>query len=89
MSCKLSDMKRVSVRELQRHLKDVLERVERGESIEVTKRNRVIGRLSPVAVASPESTEWPDLEARSEAVFGRRKIEPPPSEQVGLDRGDR
>lgn len=81
-------METVSVRELQRNLKDILERVERGESIEVTKHRRLIGRLSPAGSSQTAPVAWPDLEARSEAVFGQRKITPSPSAAVRRDRGD-
>jgi prevent-host-death family protein len=79
-------MKTVSVRELQQNIKDVIDRVERGEVVEVTRRRRVVARLAP---ARPPATavRWPDLESRARAIFGKRLVEPPPSEQVVDDRG--
>ncbi len=44
MFCILYDMRTVSVRELPQNPKRVLEHVEHGETVEVTKRRRVIGR---------------------------------------------
>jgi prevent-host-death family protein len=78
----------VSVRELQQNLKSVLERVEGGEIVEVTKHRRLVARLLP-----PEPTEqpcaWPDLEARTREVFGRRRISMAGSAAVAAGRGDR
>jgi antitoxin (DNA-binding transcriptional repressor) of toxin-antitoxin stability system len=82
-------MKTVSVRELQQNLKRVLERVERGETVEVTRRRRVIGRLSPPPASPRGRVVWPDLNERARRVLGDRVITPPPSVQVGLDRGER
>ncbi len=78
----------VSVRELQQNLKSVLERVERGETVEVTKHRRLVARLLP-----PEPTEqpspWPDLDARTREIFGRRRVSMPGSAAVIDGRGDR
>jgi prevent-host-death family protein len=79
-------MKTVSVRELQQNIKSVIDRVERGEVVEVTRRGSVVARLAPARQAA-KSVRWPDLERRARAVFGKRLVEPPPSEQVGQDRG--
>jgi prevent-host-death family protein len=78
----------VSIRELQQNLKRVVSRVERGEVIEVTRRNRPVARLAPVRPSRPVS-DWPDLEARTRAVFGDRVITPSGSGVVIEDRGDR
>jgi prevent-host-death family protein len=78
----------VSIRELQQNLKRVMARVELGEVVEVTRRNRPVARLAPVRPARPVS-EWPDLEARTRAVFGDRVIAPGGSEIVIEGRGDR
>jgi len=40
-------MERIGVRELRQHASKYLERVERGEAIEVTRRGRVVGLLVP------------------------------------------
>lgn len=87
MSCNMHDMKVVPVRELQREIRAILDRVERGESIEITRWGRPIARLVPTAIAPEEP--WPDLEARARKVLGTRRIEPPPSQQVVEDRGER
>ena len=78
----------VSIRELQQNLKRVMARVERGEVVEVTRRNRPVARLAPVRATSPAS-EWPDLEARTRAVFGDRVITPVGSDAVSEGRDER
>jgi prevent-host-death family protein len=90
LSYKISNMAKasVSVRELQQNLKRVMARVERGETVEVTRRRRPVAKLTPVNAASPVS-EWPDLEARSRSVFGRRTVSPGGSRIVVDGRGER
>lgn len=90
MSYKMSYMSKssVSVRELQQNLKRVLARVERGEVIEVTRRRQRVARLSPSKPTGPVAP-WPDLEARTRAVFGERRISPGGSQIVTDDRDDR
>ena len=87
MSCKTYYMKTVSVRELQQDIKRVLDRVERGETLEVTRRRRPIARLAPIA--KPDRAKpWPDLAKRSRGVFGDRVLSPGLGEQIVRDRGD-
>ncbi|OFW20628.1 MAG: hypothetical protein A3G21_22165 [Acidobacteria bacterium RIFCSPLOWO2_12_FULL_66_21] len=78
----------VSVRELQQNLKKVMARVERGETVEVTRRHRPVARLAPVEPTGPMSP-WPDLDARARAVFGDRTITPGGADVVIADRGER
>ena len=77
----------VSVRELQQNLKRVMARVERGETVEVTRRRRPVARLAPVRPTRP-LIAWPDLDARAREVFGARTITPGGSRFVIDDRGD-
>jgi prevent-host-death family protein len=78
----------VSVRELQQHLKRVMARVERGETIEVTRRRKPVARLAPVTSRGPVAP-WPDLKARRRAVFGERIVAPGGSEIVIEGREER
>ena len=80
-------MKTVTVRELQQNIRRVLDRVERGESVEVTRRRRPIALLSPIARPG-KPAPWPDLEERTREVFGSRVFSPGLSEQIIRDRGD-
>ena len=79
---------RVSVRELQQNLKRVMARVERGETVEVTRHRRPVARLGPAGLRRAVS-QWPDLEARTRAVFGTRVIAPGGADVVIDDRGQR
>ena len=81
------DMKAVAVRELQREIRAILERVEKGESLELTRRGRPVARLVPAPPVRAEA--WPDLDARARKVLGPRRITPPPSQQLVADRGER
>ena len=77
----------ISMRELQQNLKKVIQRVERGETLELTRRRRVVARLVPAAEARPVPP-WPDLEARARANFGDRNFsDPSPSEMPSGPRG--
>jgi prevent-host-death family protein len=78
----------VSVRELQQNLKRVMTRVERGETVEVTRRNRPIARLSPARTSEPKS-DWPDLDARTRSVFGDSVVSPSGSQVISDERGNR
>jgi prevent-host-death family protein len=84
----MSDMASVSIRELQQNLRRVLERVERGQTIEVTRRRRPVARLAPCTVER-EPSPWPDLEDRTRAVFGDRLVSTAGSDAVGEGRGER
>jgi prevent-host-death family protein len=90
MSYKLSYMakKSVSVRELQQNLKRVMARVERGETVEVTRRRKPVARLAPMKASGPMAP-WPDLKARRRAVFGDRIVTPGASDMVIQGREDR
>ena len=87
VSCMMYDMKAVPVRELQREIRAILDRVERGESLEITRRGRPVARLVPTRQIRAEA--WPDLAARARKVLGPRRLNPPPSQQIVADRGER
>ena len=69
------------MRELQQNLKRVMARVERGETVEVTRRRQPVARLAPVKPTRPMAP-WPDLKARRRSVFGNRVIAPGASDLV-------
>jgi prevent-host-death family protein len=74
------------MRELQQNLKAVVARVERGETVELTRRRRVVARLVPVAEEKPVAP-WPDVEERTRSVFGDRIITPSASTLLLRARG--
>jgi antitoxin (DNA-binding transcriptional repressor) of toxin-antitoxin stability system len=63
-------------------------RVERGETIDVTRRRRPVVRPAPVRPGRPLSA-WPDLDARARDVFGDRIVTPGGTGVVVEHRGDR
>lgn len=79
-------MRTLSVRELQQNIKQVMDRVQRGESVEVTRRRRPVARIVPVAQPAA-AAPWPDLDQRAATVLGGRVIDPSPSQQLLDDRG--
>ena len=85
----MSKIATISIRELQQNLKQVMERVERGQVVEVTRRRRAVARLSPLVDKSGPASPWPDLNARARTVFGARLVTPSGSDVVIEDRGDR
>jgi prevent-host-death family protein len=78
----------VSMRELQQNLKAVVARVERGETVELTRRRRVVARLVPAAEARPVPP-WPDLEARARAEYAVTEDRPGASELLIQERNER
>ena len=78
-------MRQVSVRELQQNIRRVLQQVERGETVEVTRRRRPVARLAPLRQPR-QPAPWPDLDARAQRVLGDRMIAPGPGEQILIDR---
>lgn len=88
MSGKLSGMNTVSVRELQKNLKGALLRVQRGATLQVTRRRKVVAEIGP-ARAPSAAQKWPDLKARAERVLGRRVLKTGAADEILAGRGDR
>jgi len=78
----------ITVRELQQNLKRILARVERGETVEVTRRRKPVAHLAPVKSTRPLAP-WPDLRTRRREVFGDRVVTPGGSDVVIEGRDDR
>lgn len=51
-------MERLTVRELSRETASVLDRVERGETIEVERGRRVVARVVPVQAGEARRADW-------------------------------
>ncbi|MFP4153737.1 MAG: type II toxin-antitoxin system Phd/YefM family antitoxin [Alkalispirochaeta sp.] len=77
-------MKTVDVRNLQHHLGSFLDAVERGETLEVRRRKKVIARIEPVSGAVPP--EWPDLLDRVNALYPDGACTPSASDVLYGDR---
>jgi antitoxin (DNA-binding transcriptional repressor) of toxin-antitoxin stability system len=65
-------MKRASVRDLRYDFPKVERMLAEGEPIEITKRNHVIGTLSPVNL--PKKIELPDFKARLKKIYGDKVL---------------
>ncbi len=62
------NMRKASVREVQHHLSDILDAVERGDEFTVTRRGKIVARIVP-ARAPRRGVAWPDFEARMKQTF--------------------
>lgn len=89
MSDIMSDMKDINTRELQKHTREVRERVAAGESLRWVMGEDTVAYITPAHEAK-EPKPWPDLAARRQAIFGN--IEEPSTEEgaeiVREGRGD-
>ncbi len=81
-------MKEFNVRHVQHHLADVLEAVERGEKVRITRRGKVVAQLGP---PEPEASamQWPDSEARLKRLEERMSGGVPASRILDEDRQER
>jgi len=65
----------INLRQL-RDTRKVKELLTSGKTLELRERNRVIGKIIPVA-APDEPVQWPDFAARAKEIFGNRIIPGP------------
>jgi antitoxin (DNA-binding transcriptional repressor) of toxin-antitoxin stability system len=63
-------MKKATVRELLHNVTGVMRWVEDGETVEVTKRGKVIAELHPPAPKKPRKVRMPDFLARTKSYCG-------------------
>ena len=89
MSDIMSVMKNINTRELQKHTREVRERVAAGESLRWVMGEETVAYITP-AKEKKEPKPWPDLAARRRSIFG--DIEEPTTEAgaeiVREGRGD-
>ena len=79
-----------SIREVQRNLAALLERVEHGEEIEVRRRKRPVARIVPLGGGPTQRADWSGLGTRLDAIYGGRRVSgPPASELIEEGRGER
>jgi prevent-host-death family protein len=82
------DMKTASVREVQHHLSKVLAWVEKGEEVQITRRDKPIAKIVP-AQARNSRTIFPKFEARARKIWGDLPAGKNLSEIVSNDRIER
>ena len=76
-------MKKASIRDLRYNFAEVERLLQEGETVEVTRRKRVIARLEPVKTARPGC---PDFAQRMRSIFGRRTMKVTGADLVAQDR---
>jgi prevent-host-death family protein len=81
-------MKEFNVRHVQHHLAEVLELVERGEKVRITRRGKVVAQLGPPEAVST-SLAWPDSAARFRRFEGLMNDEVSASGIIDEDRQER
>lgn len=77
-------MKRASVRDLRYDFPKVEKMLAEGEPIEITKRNQVIGTLTPVT--GERKVVFPDFMARLKKIYGDKVLKVSGAEVVRWDR---
>jgi len=82
------NMKEFNIRHVQHHLAEVLEAVERGEKVRITRRGNVVAQLGPPEPAS-STLAWPDSAARFKRLTERKGDGVPVSRIIDEDRGCR
>lgn len=82
------NMKEFNVRHVQHHLASLLEAVERGEKVRITRRGKVVAQLGP---PEPDASElnWPDSAASLKRLEGLMGKGDTPSEILEEDRQER
>lgn len=77
-------MKQATEQDLQARATALLDEVESGQTVQVTRDGRVVAWLVPAT-----SREWPDFEARLRSVYPTGPAGKPLSELVDEGRGER
>ncbi len=85
----LFNMKTATVRDVQHHLGKVLAWVEKGEEVQITRRNKPVARLVPSSAASLAPVAMPDFAARARAIWGAQPKGSSLSKAVLADREER
>lgn len=79
-------MKTVSVRDLRYDFPKVERLLSQGDEIEITKRRKVVARLTPVPSERPP---LPDFLARLKEIYGDKVLEVSGADLISADREDR
>ena len=70
----LGNMRTTTVRELRHHFTNVLQWVQEGERVQITKRGKPVAVISPPLPPKPRKIKWPDFAARAKEIFGDKII---------------
>ena len=77
-------MKRANIRDLRYRFREIEARLNKGEEIELYKRQKMIGRLLPVR---PKTEAYPDFSVLRRRIFGIRKARKTGTDLVSEERG--
>ena len=80
-------MKSVNIRSLSHQTGKVLDRVALGESVEIRRRNKLIGVIQPTHHETAQARL--DFRARLESIYGQTILEKTATELLQEERGDR
>lgn len=67
-------MKTASVRELRSEFPKVMAWVDAGEDVVITKRRKVVARLSPATDSSKQKSPLPDFRKRQQEIYGDHEV---------------
>lgn len=81
-------MKTTTVREVQHNLKKILQWIEDGEVVTVTRHKRVVANIIPSTPAA-RKTEWPDFTQRLTDIWGKGAHGQPASKIIVDERDER
>jgi antitoxin (DNA-binding transcriptional repressor) of toxin-antitoxin stability system len=82
-------MRTTNIRELKHATATVLEWVEKGETVQITRRNKVVAILSPPVPDKPKKIQRHDFEKSLREIFGDEIAPTTGTELMDYDRGDR
>ena len=82
------NMKTASIRDVQHHFNKVLAWVEKGEEVQITRRNKTVAKIIPSTIR-PQSAKWPDFAARARAIWGAKPKGKSLSKIILEDRAER
>jgi len=82
------NMKTASVRDVQHHLSKVLAWVEKGEEVQITRRNKPVAKIVP-AEAQGTPIALPAFAARARQIWGETPVGKSLSQTVVDDRKER
>ena len=82
-------VKTTNIRELRHSTSAVLEWVEQGETVQITRRNKVVAILSPPQAEKPKRAIRRNFEKDLQEIFGDRIMPTTGTEIVSYGRGER
>jgi antitoxin (DNA-binding transcriptional repressor) of toxin-antitoxin stability system len=77
-------MKRATVRDLRYHFHEIEARLNKGEEVELYKRQKMIGRLLPVRL---KTGRYPDFSVLRRQIFGTKKARKTGTNLASEERG--